>query len=405
MAGRTGLGRRAALAGLAASAGALAAASGRAETRTAGAVFAYVGGYTPEAGGGIHVLRFDAATGRLEPQTVVGGIANPTWLVIDAPRRRLFAMSETGDYGPDRTGSVTAFAIGADGALERLGTAGTGAAGPAHVGLHPSGRWLAAADYGGGAVALLPVGEDGRPGEPVQVERMTPRPAPPSPAPGQDATNFGESDHRAPHMHMADFDPAGRFLLACDAGSDRIYVWRLDASAGRLLPARVPFVATPPGSAPRHFAFGRDGRFLHVLQEHDGLVATYRYDPAEGGLELLRRTPTLPPGYAGSDLASEIALSRDGRFLYAANRLRDTVTTFACGPGGALRRVGETWTQSDYPRSFGLSPDGRWLVSCNQRGDDLTTFRIDPATGVPVFSGAFTPVRSPAAIVFAAPPG
>lgn len=385
--------RRLALAG---AASALSVA--RAQAAVSAHVFAYVGTYTPN-GGGVHSFRFDPATGELTPLAVTGGIANPTWLTVDAARRRLFALGETADYGPRRTGSVTAFAIGADGALERLNTVSSGAAGPAHMGLHPSGRFLFAANYMGGAVAVLPVGGDGRLGEPTDVRTGERRP-PPSASVGPPGT-FGVSDHASPHMHMVTSDPQGRFVLACDAGSDRLYVWRLDASSGRLVPAETPFVETPPGSAPRHFVFTPDGRFVHVLQEHDGRVATYAYDGRTGRLARLRLTPTLPPGFAGSDLASEIALSADGRFLYAANRMRDTVAVFAATPDGALRRVGERWTQAEYPRSFGLSPDGRWMVCCCQKSDSLTTFRLDRTSGLPAFTGAFTPVGSPAAVVFA----
>ena len=361
----------------------------------------YVGTYTPN-GGGVHVFDFDTRTGALSPVTVMRGIANPTWLVVDAPRRRLFALSEVGDYGPARTGAVAAFALREDGGLDPINTVGSGGAGPAHMALHPSGRHLLVANYGGGSVAVLPVGGDGRLGEPTDVRQGAPRPVPQVADP---TGNFAGSDHAGSHMHMVAADPTGRFVIACDAGADRIHVWRFDAEHGRLYPARQATTDTPPGSAPRHFVFQPGGRVLHVLREHDARIASYTFDPASGDLRLLGVTPTLPEGFSGSDLASELAISDDGRTLYAANRLRNAITTFTVSASGRLRRVAETWAEGDYPRSFGLSRDGRWLLCACQRSDALTTFRVGPRGGAPTFTGAFTAVGSPAAVVFAAAPG
>jgi 6-phosphogluconolactonase (cycloisomerase 2 family) len=109
---------------------------------------------------------------------------------------------------------------------------------------------------------------------------------------------------------------------------------------------------------------------------------------------------SLPPGFAGTNFTSEIRISPNGRFLYAANRLHDTIAAFSIGGDGALSRVGETPTGGDYPRSFTIDPTGSFIFCCNQRGDSVTTFRINPQTGALQFTGAYMPVGSPASIVF-----
>ena len=43
---------------------------------------------------GISVFRFDDASGQLKSAGGVGGIDNPTWVTVDASRRRLYAASE-----------------------------------------------------------------------------------------------------------------------------------------------------------------------------------------------------------------------------------------------------------------------------------------------------------------------
>jgi len=365
----------------------------------AGPLMAYVGSYTPE-GHGIFQYRFDAHSGVLTPVGLAAAISNPTWITIDASRGRLFALSEGDDFGPGHTGSVTAFAIdAATGALVARNTVSSGGAGPAYVSLHPSGRFLLVANYGGGSVAVLGVAADGALTGPLDIQ-ATPKPAiPPAPDPAQ-LGNLALSDHVASHMHMVAADPSGRWIIADDAGTDRIMVWSFDQTTGKLTPAATPFVTTPSGSAPRHFVFAPGGRRLFDLQEHDSLLKAYAFDPATGALALEQAVQTLGPGFAGSSLASELALSRDGRFLFAGNRLRNTVTTVAVGAAGRMTVVSEAWTQGDHPRSFTLDPSGRFLICCNQRSDDLTTFRVNPATGALTFTGRFDAVGSPAVLAF-----
>jgi 6-phosphogluconolactonase len=109
---------------------------------------------------------------------------------------------------------------------------------------------------------------------------------------------------------------------------------------------------------------------------------------------------TLPPGFVGTNFTSEIRISQDGRTVYAANRLHDSIGTFDVDNSGKLNRQGEAWTRGDYPRSFTIDPTGRFLVSCNQRSDALTTYRVDGGGSKLTFTGNYTPVGSPAIIVF-----
>jgi Lactonase, 7-bladed beta-propeller len=58
-----------------------------------------------------------------------------------------------------------------------------------------------------------------------------------------------------PHPHFVSFDPSGRFLLAPDRGTDRLHIYRLDLSTGKLVPNNPAFAKTRPGAGPRHLAF------------------------------------------------------------------------------------------------------------------------------------------------------
>jgi 6-phosphogluconolactonase len=93
-------------------------------------------------------------------------------------------------------------------------------------------------------------------------------------------------------------------------------------------------------------------------------------------------------------------VSQDGGFVYAANRLHDTIGIFEVDQEGRLELVGEEWTRGDYPRSFTIDPTGNFLFSCNQRSDAITSHDVDGRGRKLRFTGRYTPVGSPAIIVF-----
>jgi len=357
--------------------------------------YAYVGTYTPN-GGGIYLFRIDPVTAALTQLQVIDDIRNPTWLVVNPAQTRLYAVSEIDNFQGAHDGAVVSYAIDSESLqLKRLGAVSSRGTMPAHASVHPSGKFVFVANYGGGNVAVFPVGADGALGEATDVRpSVGPRHhvrAAVDP-PGQ----FAVSDHDGPHIHMVASDPSGQFVIANDAGLDLTLVWRFDSATGRLMPAAVPVISAPPGSAPRHFAFHPNGHVFYNLYEHDAKVAVYDYDAARGGLKLKQVVSSLPPKFGGSNLSSEIVMTADGRFLYAANRLHNAVAIFAVNDDGQLRSISETWVHADSPRSLCIDPSGSFLYSCNQRGDSITSFHLNAATGALTFTGRFEAVGSPA---------
>ncbi|HEY2676749.1 MAG TPA: lactonase family protein [Steroidobacteraceae bacterium] len=358
--------------------------------------YAYVGTYTPN-GGGIYLFRIEPGTAALTQLQVIDDIRNPTWLVLNPAQTHLYAISETDNYQGTRSGAVVTYAINPDNfQLKRLGAVSSGGTTPSYASVHPSGKFVFVANYGGGSVAVFPVGSDGTLGEATDIR--------PSVGPRHHAARavkdppgqFAASDHEGPHVHMVAPDPGGQFVIANDAGLDLTLVWRFDAAAGHLLPAAVPVVAAPPGCAPRHFAFHPNGRWFYNLYEHDARVAVYDYDSARGGFKLKQVLASLPPKFAGSNLASEVVLTADGRFLYVSNRLHNAITIFGVGNDGQLHAIAETWVHADSPRNICIDPSGAFLYACNQRGDSITSFHLNATTGALTFTGRFEAVGSPA---------
>lgn len=354
----------------------------------------------PGNGCGIHLFRVDRSTGAMTPAGIYQMGTSPSCLALHAAGTHLYSANETDRSGPNREGTVSAFAVDrADGRLTLLNTVRSGGAGPTFVSLHPSGRFLLVANYFGGSVAVLPVWADGRLGEPTDIQ-VDAGPIGPARATNAPPGSFAFSGHDRTHAHMIQADPAGRFVLHVDLGLDKIFIWRFDPQKG-LLSAHEPLsVSLPPGDGPRHFHFHPNGRWLYSVQEEGSTVVLFDYDAAAGRLSPRQTVSTLPPGFAGSNFCSEILVSGDGRFVYAGNRLHDSIAIFTVGPDGMLTWVGEEWTRGNYPRSFNFDPAGRFLYCCNQRGDNVAVFRVDRTTGGLAFTGHYAPVGNPSIIVF-----
>jgi 6-phosphogluconolactonase (cycloisomerase 2 family) len=363
-----------------------------------GFFYAYVGSYTPN-GGGIYLFRIDRATAALMQMQIVDDIKNPSWLALNPAQTRLYAISEIDNYQGAHDGAVVTYAIDpASMQLTRLSAVGSAGTSPAHVSVHPSGKFVFVANYGGGNVAVFPVAADGTLG-PASDVRPSVGPHHHARAIDDPPGQFAVSDHDAPHLHMVAADPTGQFVIANDAGLDLTLIWRFDAQGGRLLPAEAPVLIAPPGSAPRHFAFHPSGKFFYNLYEHDARVVVYDYDGSRGAMRLKQSVSTLPPHFAGSNLTSGIVVSPDGRFLYVGNRLHSSIAIFAIAEDGGLRTAYETWTHADSPRSIAMDPSGDIMFSCNQRSDSLTSFRVNHANGALAFTGRFEAVGSPAVMV------
>jgi 6-phosphogluconolactonase (cycloisomerase 2 family) len=354
----------------------------------------------PGNGRGIHLFQVDRATGMMAPAGIHELGTSPSCLAVNAPGTRLYSANETDKVGDDKEGTVSAFAIDrSDGKLALLNTVGSGGAGPTYVSIHPSGRFLLVANYFGGSVAVLPVRPDGRLGDATDVKNDAGKIGP-SRATNAPPGSFAISGHDRTHAHMIAADPSGRFVLHVDLGLDQIFVWKFDLERGTLTPGDPPAVALPPGDGPRHFHFHPDGRWLYSIQEEASTIVVFDYDARTGRLTARQTISTLPPGFAGSNFCSEILVSADGRFVYAGNRLHDSIAIFSVGPVGDLTYTAEEWTRGDYPRSFNFDPTGRFLYCCNQRGDNIAVFQVNRQTGGLKFTGHYASAGNPSIIVF-----
>ncbi|MFD3522426.1 lactonase family protein [Streptomyces sp. NPDC058653] len=334
----------------------------------------FIGTYTSSGGPGIGLASYDTGTGQITSTGTLRGVGDPSYLAVHPDGTTLYAVNERQD------GGVTAIALGEDGGHTVLGTRGTGGSSPCHLSVHPGGRWLLSANYGSGNVAVHPIEASGALGERTDLVTHSE----PAPGPGQNG----------PHAHQILTTPDGGHVLAVDLGTDSVYTYRLDETAGTL--TRVSYATLPAGAGPRHLVFHPSGRFAYLANELNNTIAVCGYDPDSGSL-----TPGEPQstgaGGAGSSFPSQPVITPDGAFVYLANRGHNSLSRFAVEDDGAgLRLLDTVPVGGDYPRQLALSPDGTLLFAANQRSNAVSVFHVDQDSGQLTSAGA--PFASPVAV-------
>jgi 6-phosphogluconolactonase len=351
----------------------------------------YFGTYTSAKSEGIYVSRLDLVTGALAEPTLAAGTVSPSFLAVHPNRTFLYAVNEIANFDGGTTGSVSAYRVDrATGRLTLLNQQSSRGGGPAHVTVDPTGRNVLVANYGGGSVAVLPIGADGRLAAASAFVQHA-------------GSSANPQRQQGPHAHSVNVDRSGRFAYVADLGLDKVLIYRFDAAKGTLAPNEPAAADVEPGSGPRHFAFHPSERFAYVINEMTCTVTAFACDANAGRLETLQTITTLPEGVtAGRGLSTaEVQVHPSGRFLYGSNRGHDSITVFAIDEAtGRLSFVQNEPTQGSTPRNFGIDPTGQYLLAANQRSDSVVVFRIDQTTGRLTPTGARITVGSPVCVKF-----
>lgn len=368
-----------------------------ATTVTAQTQYAWVGTYNPN-GEGLYRFTIDSKTGALHDKALVSSLPNAAQLTVSSDGKTLYAASEV------EKGVVQAWSIAANGELKSLNQVASGGAGPVYLSLTPDGRHLLVANYVSGSIAVLPVKEDGSLGEAVDVRQDQGPAGAARPAAAAEGS-FAISDHNGPHAHMVASDPSGQFVYSTDLGLDRIYQYRMDRASGKLTPNDPPFIAaSSAGAGPRHFVFTPAGDGLWLINEESSTLTFYHLDKQSGQLREGKTVSALPKEYKGTSFAAGLVLSKDGKQLYVANRLHNSIAHFTVMADGSLSHQEDIWTRGDYPRTLTLDKQGHWLYVMNQRSDNITRFSVAPKDGKLTFSPDYTPVGSPSQMVISTQP-
>jgi 6-phosphogluconolactonase len=356
------------------------------DRRPAAPTFMYVGSFTAKDGGhggGLSVFQRNAKTQTWTLIQLLQEIADPSFLILDRAGRHLYSAHGDGTQ-------VTAYRIDeATGRLSVFNRQPSGGTNGVHLAIDANNRFLALANYATGTLALFPVNHDGSLGARADLVTMKGEPGP------------HRTQQESSHPHDCPFDRTGRYILVPDKGLDRIFIYRLDTTRGKLIPGDPPHVVARAGAAPRHVDFHPTRPFAYVINELDSTMATYQFEPDNAVLKPLQILPTTPSTYTGNNTGAEVVVAPSGRFVYGSNRGHDSIAIFAIDDRtGLLSSVEWEPTQGRTPRFFALDPSGAHLYAANQGTDTIVMFDVNQATGKLTPTGEIVKVMTPTSIVF-----
>jgi 6-phosphogluconolactonase len=276
-----------------------------------------------------------------------------------------------------RSKPFQAYSYSIDKSLGELNLVGTGTLAESYpyIALDRSGRFLLGASYGANQVGVNSVGGDGRIGEPHQVIPT------------------------ARNAHSIRTDNTNRFVFVPHLGTDQVFQFLFDETNGRLTANTPPVLQLKQGTGPRHLIVSSDNRFVYLLNELTGTVTTLALDPSAGTLKELDSVSALPPdtklvpgaprgavGTPGANQtprntdndiwASDLHITPDGRFLYAAERTSSTLAAFRVDTtSGKLTYLGSTPTEKQ-PRGFNIDPARRFVIVSGEKSDTIFLMQL-----------------------------
>ena len=339
--------------------------------QSAGSELLYVGTYTDEGRtDGIHLVRMDRGSGKLEHIGSVESGANPSFLAIHPNGRVLYAANEIGTYNGRKSGAVGAFDIASDtGKLTLRNEQPSEGGAPCYVSVDRTGKFVLVANYSGGNIALLPLQKDGSLSRATDVEQHT-------------RTGPSPAGREAAHAHCIVTDPSNRFVLAADLGLDRVFLYRLDVEGKSLRRVKGGDAVMHSGAGPRHLAFHPTLPLVFVANELDSTLTTLRLDTERGVLSPIDTRSTIQGASAVRNYPGDIYVTPSGRTVYVSNRGHNSIAVFSIAEStGTLALEQLISTGGDWPRNFSLDPTGRWLLVANQRSGSIVVLARDPESG------------------------
>ena len=312
-------------------------------------------------------------------------VRNPSFICVDEGRKKIYAVNEMKEYLGEAGGGLTELSYREDLTLSQEGTWNAGGKDPCHIALSPNGQFLAIANFASGSVTTFPLNSKG---SVIGDGRVI-------------IQHEGGSIHpvrqQGPHAHSCIFAEEQDLLYVPDLGLDRVVAY--DYAGSTISENLAQSVSVPAGSGPRYGEFSTDGRFFYLIDELSSQVMVYTCTPDR--MEPIQTVNTLPEGYEGENICSDLHLSPDGTLLYASNRGHDSLVCYRVEKDGTLAFLYRQPCGGRTPRNFAIDPEGKYVLVGNQDSDNITVFGIGPdgelskvrtfETGSPVCIRFFNP--------------
>jgi 6-phosphogluconolactonase len=333
---------------------------------------------------GILAYDWDPATGTLTAAGVAAKIPKVAWLAFSHGHDFLYSASELDSFKDKPTGEVASFRF-VGGELQPLSSRNSAGTGTCHVAPDNTGRMLLAADYTGASAASFRI-EDGKLSEPVWTERYTIH-----------GPNLDRQEKA--HAHFVSFSPDNQFAYINDLGGDCIHIYKPDPSSAHMVPAGIYHGA--PGSGARTLHFHPNGHTAYCMNEIVSTVDVLDWHETDGSLTLVDRIQLLPADYHGPTRGCDTVITRDGQFVYFANRDENFLYAFRADLNtGALTPMKRSNCGGKTPRNFTLDPTERWMLVANQDSNLISIFARNAETGDLANEGKSVQAEEPMRILF-----
>ncbi|MDN3671010.1 lactonase family protein [Echinicola jeungdonensis] len=331
----------------------------------------WVGTYTSQSDQGIHLIELNPKTNDFDSLLLQNGINNPSFVISNQDQSLLFSVQESGG---DIGGSVCSFHFDGDSLkLHPINSVSTLGSGPCYISLSPDEKYLLAANYRSGDLAVIPVLEDGTLGEALQKFKHK-------------GNSINPNRQEKPHVHSIVFHPDGKRFLVGDLGTDRIYCYETTMEENSPFKAATPpYYEVKAGSGPRHLVFNHTGNKFYLIHELTAEVGLYSYVEKEDKIEIehLATYPLAEDDFSGEVSGAEIKISNDGKYLYASNRGEaNQIIVFEIDQkSGKLNKIQTVSSEGQTPRNFTLSRDGNYLLVGNQNSNEIVLMDRNRKTG------------------------
>ena len=395
-------------------------------------IYAFVGTWASDlhvennsksSSGGIHVFSLDQENGQLTYLSNVSSDVNAGILCISPDQQYLYSVNERKDLDgiQGNGGGVCSYAIEPKtGSLRFINSTQSMGAYPCYITIDGTGsyvfvcnhghhtdvitrviknndeKFVVKAQYDEGNVVMFPVREDGGLGDACDVKLLT----------GSSVDPFFQA---TAHPHSVNVDPSSTYVIACDKGADKIVIYKINYGRQKLVPNVPPYLATLPGTGPRHLAFHPSLPYLFVNNETNSSISSYLFDSNTGDLVFVDSQTTIPADYVPADpydqfarnQTADIQVHPNGRFVCVSNRGHNSIATYQIDEVSAkLSLVGYTPTRGEIPRAIGFDPSGRYLFVANQRTGNIVSFLVDTESGNLKPTGTTTHISNPVCIKF-----
>ena len=340
-------------------------------------------GTTEKEKGGIYQIDFDSANGRFSDARLVAEASKPNFLTLHPHLPKLYAVASW-----EKSSGVIGYDISTDNNLAEFARTANPDGPGCHIAVHPTGRFLLTAQYGGGSVALFPLDPKGKMGSPIITEHSG-------------GAEVHGNRQNSPHPHWCGFSPCGKYALVPDLGLDQVVIYKVDQEALRLVYHGEAIAA--PGSGPRHLRFSKDGKLIYLLNELDLTVHTFAWDAKSGRASSFSIVPTLTEETKSKESfnsAAEILVHPSGSYIYSSNRGHDSITVYKTKEAGMLEVIQVQPIRGAFPRNINLDQAGSWLFACGQHSGTISAHGVNQNTGKLTYQkGAITRVPDPSCLI------